>query len=348
MNIIYLLISFLVALIIIPIFRSLAKKYNIVDKPDSRKIHSDAKPYLGGLAIFTTMYIVNLVGVGLDFAQLNHFIWFMAFLIVVLGTIDDIIDVKAMYKLGFQLLIATMVALKLGGILMVQINSISIYFTHFQGVLLQIIWIVVLINAFNLIDGLDGLATGTAIISLFTVLVVGVLGNDTSNSIFLFVVIGSLFGFLFYNFYPSTIFLGDGGSMLIGFIVAYLSMETYKSVTLTTTIIIMLFAFLPVLDAVLSFVRRKKNGEKAFKADSLHFHHRLLLHGYSHGQAVLIMYFIMMIYSGGAILITILAPVFKILIIVVLLFTTIIVIEKLYLLSDKYRFFTKKRIKKGE
>ncbi len=350
MNVLYFPLSFIIALIVVPIFRFMATKLNIVDNPNGRKMHIQPKPYLGGLAVFVSCVITMSFYDALTLNYQSQMLVLIGFLIVIMGTIDDKFDMNSFLKLFFQFALAFLASYIIGGISKIEIYSFVIYFTKLQGIFLVTIWIVALINAFNLIDGLDGLASGTAIISFSTLLIMTLITNDLSNTVLLMVIIGSLFGFLFYNFYPSTIFLGDGGSMLIGYTIAVLSITNYKTVTATSSLLLLLIGFLPILDATLSFVRRKVNGERAFKADALHFHHRLLLHGYSHQVAVLIMYVFMLIYAVGAILISI-ASLFllKVFIFAVLIILTLFIIEKFYLLSNKYTFFTNliNKLKKG-
>lgn len=339
MNILYFPLSFIVALLMVPIFRKLAFLLNIVDVPAARKIHSISKPYLGGLALFVSV-VLSLFIVGFDnLPTTGYKLFYAALALVVVGIYDDKYDMKSYVKLLFQMLISYYAATVVNGITAIEVYSISIYFTEFQANIATMLWLVGLINAFNLIDGLDGLATGTGIISFTTLLLVSIMNNDTSNLVFIYILIGASMGFLFYNFYPSTIFLGDSGSMLIGFTVGILSLSSYKTVTATSSILLFLVGFLPILDATLSFIRRKVNGQKAFKADALHFHHRLLLRGYSHAGAVMMMYIFMTIYAIGGILISIVSGLlYKSLILALLIILTIFIIEKFYLLSNKYTY----------
>ncbi len=342
MNSIFLLVAFIVALIYVPIIKWVAIKTNTVDIPNNRKMHQKPKPLLGGVAVFLS--IVTVYGFYLKW-QIPVQVYQMftyAFILLVLGIIDDKYDLKAWYKLIGQIIVAVLTTKQLGGISSIEIYGISLYFTHVQGLIIEAVWFIVLINAFNLIDGLDGLATGTGILSFVTMLIIALMNNDMNNVVLFYIIIGSLMGFLFYNFYPSTIFLGDAGAMVIGYFVAILSINNYKTVTVTSLIFLMLIVFLPILDVLLSFVRRKVNGGDAFKADSLHFHHRLMRRGYSHQQTVLIMYGFMLIYVIGAILISITKLVkIKIMIFIGLIIITIIIVEKFYLLSDHYAYFSK-------
>ncbi len=342
MNSIFMLVAFIVTLVYVPIVKWVAVKTNIVDVPNGRKMHSKPKPLLGGLAIFASISTVFAFSLKWQITSETKSIFIYAAILLVIGIIDDKYDIKAWYKLIGQLIIAMLTARLLGGISSIEIYGVSLYFNQVQGMIVETLWFVVLINAFNLIDGLDGLATGTGILSFVTMLVVALLGNDMNNVVLLYIIIGTLMGFLFYNFYPSTIFLGDAGSMVIGYFVAILSINNYKTVTMTSLIFLLLIVFLPVLDVTLSFIRRKLNGGDAFKADALHFHHRLMRRGFSHQQTVLIMYGFMLIYVVGAIVLTLFKQVkYKIIIFCFLIILTIYIIERFYLLSDRYAFTSK-------
>lgn len=334
------LISILLMVVIVPIVRAIALKLNIVDVPSGRKQHDRPTPLLGGIAVFLGITIMQLLFSNkLDHSVFDE-LFLSAFLILLVGTIDDIFDMKPLIKLLCQCIISIYVASNLGGIESIQIYSFHLHFNEFFGIMLQAIWFVVIINAFNLIDGLDGLATGSGIISLFTIMMVSLLRADTTNLVLYMIIIGVLFGFLIFNFNPAKIFLGDAGSMLIGYYVATLSVSEYKSVTFTMMLVIGLIAFLPLFDTVLAFIRRKVNGESAFKADALHFHHRLLKKGFTPKKAVLTIYLIMLVYSISSIVISIAMPKTKFLILLGLLVFSIFIIERLYLLSDHYRYLS--------
>lgn len=341
-DILYLPLSFIVGLIVVYGVRMFAYRFDITDQPNARKIHTKKVAYLGGLAVYISFLIMLFLYQIIESTTVNMEAFIIGGLFVVLGTVDDIFDMKAVVKLFFQVLLSFVAAVLIGGINSVEIYSFSFYFNEWQGIVVQMIWFVVLINAFNLIDGLDGLASGVAVISLLTVLVLEISSSDLGIYILLVILIGILLAFLFYNFNPATIYLGDGGSMFLGYMIALLSITNYKTVTLTSSFLILLVAFLPLLDVSLSFARRKINGDKVFKADSLHFHHRLLMHGYSHAKAVLIMYAFMCVYAISAIIISVTdVSQIKVAIIIFLFGLTIFIIEKFYLLSTKYAYATK-------
>lgn len=338
----YYIISFLLSVILVFIFKKIALKFNIVDKPNKRKIHSNPKPLLGGLAIFTSMVLTYSYYVNFQYTVHSALIVLMAFSLVLMGLYDDFYDIKATTKLFFQVIIALVTSVLIGGIDKVEIYGIIFNFTTWQGVFLEMMWIIALINAFNLVDGLDGLSSGMAIISLVSLLIMTIINQDTTMIVLILILIGSLLGFLYYNFYPSSIFLGDSGSMLIGFLISIISITSYKTVTLTSSMLLILIAFMPFLDVGLAIIRRKKSKQKAFAPDSLHFHHRLLLKGYTHTKAVLLLYLIMMFYALVAVLMEFVSSTeLKITLLVSLIPLTLFIFEKLYLLSDKYAYISK-------
>ena len=336
-----LILGILIMLIIVPIIRIIALKLNIVDVPKGRKQHTKPTALLGGVSVFLGANILFFLNPNSVDIHLTHQLFLASLMIVILGTIDDIIDMKAIVKLIMQILISIYISYSLGGIESIQIGSVIINFSPFWGIMFNAVWFVVLINAFNLIDGLDGLCTGSGIISIFTIMMVSCIRYDFSSLGITMILIGVLIGFLIFNFNPAKIFLGDGGSMLIGFYVSTLSVSQYKSVTFTMLLVIGLIAFLPLFDTALAFIRRKVNGDSVFKADALHFHHRLMKKGYSAKQAVLTIYIIMGFYALGSILISFVPTPVKFLIFIILILFSIIIIEKFYLLSGKYAYFTK-------
>lgn len=334
--------SFILSIVLVRIFQKIALKFNITDKPGGRKVHEKPKALLGGLAVYVSLFLTYSFYVKFSYTYEIIVILLLMFSLVLVGLYDDIKDLKAIQKLFFQLIISLGTSFVMGGIQRIEIYGNILNFTQIQGVIIQTIWLVALINAINLIDGLDGLSSGVGIISFSSLLILSLMGNDITTITIILIILGTLLGFLYYNFYPSTIFLGDSGSMLIGYLIGVISMESYKTFTLTSMLLLLLISFMPFLDVILAIIRRKISKRKAFEADSLHFHHRLLLKGYSHPVAVLIMYGLMLIYTIIAIILDISnSLISKIILTVLLLIFTLLIFEKLYLLSDKYALITK-------
>lgn len=342
MLIIYFLMSFILVMILVPICKYIAYKYNIVDAPsEERKIHTKSKPYLGGVAVYLGSFITYLVYLGGDYHLEDLSMWILGGFVVALGVYDDMNNMRAYKKLIFQVLIAFITCLVIPGFTQLSLGPIVVNFTAGQAMIIQLIWIVTLINAFNLIDGLDGLSSGLAAISLSFLWIVMRLTGILVGEIYVIIMIGSLLAFLYYNFYPSTIFLGDAGSMFIGYYIAVTTFSQYKSFTLTSTGILILVAFIPLLDILLAMIRRKANNQKIFSADALHFHHRLLRRGLSHVQAVLVMYGMMTVYATASLVMTVWHGKIVTYVLVFLVIFTWLVIEYFYMLGDRYTIVRK-------
>lgn len=342
MLITYFLMAFVFVMILVPICRKVAIKFDIVDIPsEDRKIHDCVKPYLGGVAVYLGALFTYLIYMHGDVSYSDMSIWIYGGVLVVVGVIDDASNMRAYKKLILQFLVAFATCISIPGFTQLSLGPIVINFTSFQAVFIQSIWIVTLINAFNLIDGLDGLSSGLATISLSFLWLVMQLSGILVGDIFVIIMIGCLLAFLYYNFYPSTIFLGDAGSMFIGYYIGVITLSQYKSFTITTTGILVLVAFIPLLDIFLAVIRRKANNQKMFSADALHFHHRLLRRGLRHEQAVLLMYGIMTIYACASLIMTLCSgKVAKITFIFLFIFTWL-VIEYFYMLGDRFTIIRK-------
>ncbi len=338
----YFLLSFIFVMVLVPICKFIAFKFNIVDTPsEARKIHKGSKPYLGGVAIYLGALLTYLIYVKQNIIIQDMTIWIFGGLLVLIGVYDDAKNMRAYQKLILQFVIAILTSMTIPGFTQLSLGATQINFTEMQAVLIQSVWIVTLINAFNLIDGLDGLSSGLATISLAFLWLVMQMTGILVGEIYVIIMIGSLLAFLYYNFYPSTIFLGDAGSMFIGYYIGAITLGQYKSFTITTTGILILVAFIPLLDILLAMIRRKANNQKIFSADALHFHHRLLRHGLSHGQAVLLMYGIMIVYATGSLIITVFhGKIVRITFVILFMFTWL-VIEYFYMLGDRFTIIKK-------
>jgi len=200
---------------------------------------------------------------------------------------------------------------------------------------------VTIINAINIIDGLDGLATGISIIILLALGVISItLGGPFS--VLIFIIIGALCGFLIFNFSPATIFLGDAGSMMIGLLIGILSLYGMKSVAVISILPLIIITAFPIIDMFAAVLRRASAGQHIFKADSRHLHHKLLAKTNSQRASVTIIYVITAIYAFGALIITLTTnDLAKILILIILVIETIFIVETMYLRKNQFRPFTK-------
>ena len=204
---------------------------------------------------------------------------------------DDLYTVGPYIKFAVQGLAATM--LFIGGL---RILNIPVLFGQHQlpwfvGLPLTILWVLAITNAFNLIDGLDGLAAGSALFSTLVAFVVALLNGYSLVTVMTIALAGAILGFLRYNFNPATIFLGDSGSLFIGFLLSALALEGAEKAPTIVAVAIPVVSFgLPILETSLSILRRLISGRPVFTADREHIHHKLLQHGLTHRQVVIVLY----------------------------------------------------------
>ncbi|HXZ78704.1 MAG TPA: MraY family glycosyltransferase [Terriglobales bacterium] len=265
-----------------------------------RDIHSNPVPRLGGVAIFLSFLLV-LAGFAI-FKELHgsaaHLpartvlaILLPATLIFCLGLVDDFHPLSPRVKFGVQIIAALM--LFAGGL---QIDVVPLLFGYKSlGALitlpLTVLWVLWISNAFNLIDGLDGLSAGSAMFSTLVVFVVSLFSNNSLVSVLTVILSGAILGFLRYNFNPATIFLGDCGSLFLGFMLSAIALAGAQKGTTLVAVAIPIVSFgLPILDVALSVIRRFLSGQPLFRADREHIHHRLLKLGFSQRQVVTILY----------------------------------------------------------
>jgi UDP-GlcNAc:undecaprenyl-phosphate GlcNAc-1-phosphate transferase len=298
-----------------PIVRRLAHRFGALDHArSSRKIHGAPIPRLGGIAIVIAFY-VPLVGlllfhsdVGRMFlAEREHVIGLFAggITIALLGLYDDLrganawkkffvqfIVAAALFKLGFRVQV---IANPLGN--PIDLGWLSLPFTLF--------WIVGVINAMNLIDGLDGLAGGVALVAVITTFLLSLQRGHPLMMLFSSALAGAIVGFLFYNFNPASIFMGDTGSMFLGFVLATTAIQTNQKASTAVAVLIPGIALgLPIVDTLLAIGRRAFRGRPLFQADKEHIHHRLIASGLSHRQAVLVLYALCVALGAMALVLT--------------------------------------------
>lgn len=296
------LLALVVALLATPVVRQIAIRLGVVDLAGvtSRKIHATSIPRMGGAAVVLA-FLAPLLGllcvdsdVGNIFASQRNQVaglFLGSVAICALGIIDDTIGVRASRKLLVQLAIAVTVYL-----LGFRIERIALPFDNalelgVMSVPVTIVWITGLINAMNLIDGLDGLAAGVAFFATLTTFVIAVLNGNILMMLFMATLGGALLGFLFYNFNPAKIFLGDTGSMFLGFIISVTTVQTSTKSAATVALLTPIIALgIPIADTLLAMVRRTLRGRPMFRADREHIHHRLIALGLSHRNAVLVIY----------------------------------------------------------
>ena len=311
-------VTALTSLGVTPLLVKLAKTFNFLDHPEQRKIHSTPTPKLGGVSIICSIGLALLVAVfladkGYLALSLYESIWVPLLIggviLFLVGLWDDLTPLPISLKFGFQAA-AALLAIMWG----IRFDSVS--FLGETGLdlgmfayLITFLWIIGITNAFNLIDGLDGLSAGLASIAAGTSAVVFIMRGNDGEALLLLMVLGALVGFLRYNFFPAKIFLGDSGSLVIGYILALTAITgSQKGVTALAIAFPLLVFGLPIADTLLSMVRRYVGGlpggeaakgpikhnlhriKRMFEPDREHIHHRLLDVGFSHRGAVLLLY----------------------------------------------------------
>ena len=305
-------VAFLVALILTPVVRNLAVRMGAVDDPKkdrdpSRRMHKQAIPRMGGLAIVLGFLLSTLIFVPLS-TQLKGAL-LGSVVIVVLGIFDDIYDLRARFKLAVQI-IAALIAVFTGNVIE-NLSNPNIFSSNpywHLGILavpITVIWIVAMTNAVNLIDGLDGLACGVSSISSLTLLVIALLVGEPEVALIVAALAGGCLGFLPYNMNPAKIFMGDTGSTFLGYILAVISIQgLFKWYTLISFVVPFLLFGLPIFDTCFAFIRRIAHGQSPMHPDRGHVHHRLIDMGFSQKQAVAVLYVITAILGLSAVVLT--------------------------------------------
>ncbi|OQB86726.1 MAG: putative undecaprenyl-phosphate N-acetylglucosaminyl 1-phosphate transferase [Planctomycetes bacterium ADurb.Bin126] len=297
-----------VALVLTPAVTRLAHALKIVDRPGTRKVHSNSIPRIGGLAVVTAIVaavLLLLVGPRGDLltasytaGRLAAFMGCCVFIFLV-GLVDDIRGIRARTKLAAQTLAALIVCfmgIRIGPV------GISGWFDVDLGVWswpVTVLWIVGVTNAVNLIDGLDGLAAGISAIACAVIAVFALHSGQHLMAFLMVAALGSLTGFLFFNFNPAKIFLGDCGSMFLGFFIASASvLSATKSYTIIGLAMPALALGLPIFDTLFSMVRRMLERRSLFAPDRNHIHHRLIDLGFHQRHAVILMYVVTALAAG--------------------------------------------------
>ncbi|EIT86930.1 glycosyl transferase family protein [Fictibacillus macauensis ZFHKF-1] len=295
------IVSFTIAAAVMPLIIKLAIKLKATDQPNHRKVHVKPMPRWGGLGIFIGV-IAGYFASGLYEMHLNGII-IGAVIIIALGLIDDRFELSAKVKLVGQIIAAVVVAstgLKMDLLTIPFIDTFHL--DPWAAYIATIFWIIAITNAINLIDGLDGLAAGVSVIVTITIAIMaGVNGNMMILTLAL-IVAASTLGFLLFNFNPAKIFMGDAGSMFLGYSISILSLlGLYKSVTLFSFVVPIIILGVPVFDTSFAIIRRMANKKPISAPDKGHLHHRLINLGMSHRKTVLVIYALSIIFSVAAI-----------------------------------------------
>lgn len=307
-------IAFVTALVVTaaltPLVRHFALAAGAVDEPTARRVHTRRVPRLGGVAIVVGFVapLFTLVVLRTGFAQVElarHYRLLAGLLlgsavIALLGFVDDVSGVGAKRKLVVQSIAACIAyagGLRIGSLALPFVGEVSLGWLSLPA---TVLWIAAVSNALNLIDGLDGLAGGVAFFACVTNFVVAYLSHNLMICLFSAALAGAILGFLIYNFNPATIFMGDSGSLFLGYVLATMSLlgsSSQKSPTAIAILVPLLALGLPLMDMLLAMVRRFLERRSIFSADRGHLHHRLLDLGLTHRRAVLVLYALSMVFT---------------------------------------------------
>lgn len=289
-------VAFLIAFAATPMVIPLARRINAIDVPkDARRVHKRPTPLIGGLAIFYGFIVSVLCFATLDRETTGILIG--SVIIVTIGILDDIKEMKAIIKLLCQIVAAAVVVYSgvriehFANPLAAWIGPPYIVLDFWLSVAITMIWIVGVCNAVNLIDGLDGLAVGVSSIASLTMLAMTLITENVNVAILTAAVAGAGFGFLPYNFNPAKIFMGDTGALFLGFILACISIQGFLKLSAIISFAVpILMLGLPIFDTLFAIIRRVLTGRSPMSPDRGHLHHRLLDMGFSQKQTVAILY----------------------------------------------------------
>lgn len=297
------LVSLFTTLLITPLVMKLAVKIGAIDKPNKRKVHQKPMPRLGGLAIF-----IGVVGGYFAAGLYNEKVTAIslgAVLIILLGILDDKYELSAKIKFVGQLFVACLIVASGLTIDLLTIPYIGDFELGIWSYPITVLWIVGITNAINLIDGLDGLSAGISGIGITTIAILAGLNGKMLIFTISLILLGSIIGFLFYNFHPAKIFMGDTGALFLGYSISILSLlGLYKSVTLFSFLVPIIILGVPIFDTTFAIIRRIVNKKPISAPDKSHLHHRLLALGLSHRKTVLIIYAFGIIFSVAALLLS--------------------------------------------
>ncbi|GFI55796.1 putative undecaprenyl-phosphate N-acetylglucosaminyl 1-phosphate transferase [Clostridiales bacterium] len=279
----------LISYTVTPPVRLLAFRIGAVDIPtDSRRMHKKPTPRIGGLGIFIGFTVSTVVFC--DFSAELFAIWTGGAILVILGILDDILRLSAWLKLLVQLCAAG-VAVCFG----VVIDQITVFGAVIEfgvfAIPITLLWIVGLSNAINLIDGLDGLACGVSAITSLSILAVVLITGDMTSALITAILVGACGGFLPYNRNPASIFMGDTGALFLGYTLSIISVQgLFKLHTVLSFLVPFSIFALPLFDTLVAIVRRLIHGQSPFHPDRGHLHHKLVDMGFTHKEAVRLLY----------------------------------------------------------
>lgn len=306
------IVSLVLSTVLTPLVRNLAWQFGLVDQPDQqRKIHVSPIPRLGGVAIcaavlcsYALLLIVRFSSGRIVWGNLPLVMRLLPAIALVfgIGLFDDIVSARPWMKLTAET--AAAILAWIGGVHIYVVNGVTVS-GAVASFLVTVLWIVTCTNAINLIDGVDGLAAGVGLFAAATMLAAALIEQNFAMALAVAPLVGALLGFLRYNFPPANIFLGDSGSLTLGFLLGcFGALWAEKSTTLFGLTAPLIVLAVPLLDVVLAVVRRLLRGQPIFTADNRHIHHQLLSRGLTPLRLVLVIYGICAIGSVSSLLLT--------------------------------------------
>ena len=282
-------LAMVVTMACLPALARLATRWLMVDKPGVRKVHSVPVPRVGGVAMAAGVFIAALLTIDLQTQDR----WFLAAagVLVIFGALDDRFDLDYRIKLIGQLL-AVGIAVTAGD---VQVRTITlddaVVLPQWISLPLTVVFLVGVTNAINLADGLDGLAGGTTFLCLCAVALLSSVGDQGAGTALSLAFAGAVLGFLRFNTYPASVFMGDAGSQVLGFAIGVFSVRaTQGGASQVSAAIPVLLLALPILDTLSVMAQRMSERRSPFSADKNHIHHKLLAMGFGHHEAVMVIY----------------------------------------------------------
>lgn len=295
------------ALAATPLVKRFALRVGAVDAPNHRKVHTRIMPRLGGLAIYLAFMAALLIAMPLLSGEKPHVVLGLILggtIVMLVGAFDDRFDLSPKVKLLGQIAAASVVV-SFG----VKVDFVTLPFGDgasmgWLSIPITIFWIVGVTNAINLIDGLDGLAAGVSGIATGTIFVLALIMGNVTVALLSAVLLGSIIGFLFFNFHPAKIFMGDSGALFLGFSLAALSVLGFKQATLVSFVVPIFILGVPLSDTFFAIVRRMLNRTPISAADKNHMHHCLLALGLSHRNSVLVIYGVAAMFALSAVLLS--------------------------------------------
>jgi len=340
-------LALIIGLLATYLTKMVAMKYSIGTVPDQRKIHLGFVPHMGGLGIF----LGGLAGLGVALFWKDYY-WHMftlkyagilvgATIMLITGMVDDTRGLQASQKFILQLIAATIVIYSGCTIETIinpfgdpiQLGIFSIPITY--------LWLIGITNAINLLDGLDGLASGVGFIALATFAVLSYQQQDWMTFGICLAFIGGILGFLYFNYHPASIFMGDTGSLFLGFLIAALAVTGLQKSEGNISLLVPIIALaVPIGDTSLAFFRRIYQGHHPFSPDKDHLHHRLLFLGLSHRQAVHIIYLFSFLFGASAILMATETGLYGVLVVLLIFMTAVLSLYRLgYLEAQKIKTY---------